>query len=763
MQHTINGSNYHRVAKAALLATTMLALAGGAQAEVSEIVVTAQKRAESLQSVAVSMTAISDLNIEKFSIKNFQDYLTAVPGLTSTFGGPVSDVGVRQIGLRGVQTVNGTQASGQNTVGFYINNTPVPITNPRLVDIERIEVLRGPQGTLYGSSSLAGTIKIVTKKPDLEAISAFIGGGVSTTKKSGEINYEMEGMINLPVSDKVAMRVSGYHENNGGFIDYVDVTPAGAPTGFSDKDVNDEMAYGARADILLVANENLSFRTNFAYDRREVDAQDRFTPSAPGLTARFPILEPAHDESFMADFEIEWDVGSGTVVSTTSYYDQSSFILNDQSRNAPLVFLVGGGRPLEIGTPNNASHEEITHETRYVSNWDGPLQSIVGVFYTDREEVTQSHIFVPNAATLLGIYPIPNGTILRNFSLRDRREMAVFGNLTYNITDQLSFGVGLRYFDFSFKTKDDFTGSALFVRNQAFSSTGQASEDGVVPRFEIEYNPSNDHMIYASAGKGFRMGGANFPLPTIDAATGACDASLTAFFGKPEMPSSYESDSLWSYEVGSKNALFNNKVTLNISAFHIDWKDTQVQIQISGLGCSFGGLSTNVGSVRSRGLEVELAASPFENFNMAVGVSYIDAEVNEDLRFPGATVTIANKGDRMPNIPEWTFSVLGDYTFPLTSSWNGFLRGDVRYQGDRAANFAPGNPNRPIREAFTIANFRAGVQVDAWEVAAFVENAFDARPFLLGEPPLPTQTKGGQVFENTIRPRTIGLQVTGRF
>ncbi|QTH20202.1 TonB-dependent receptor [Rhizorhabdus wittichii] len=728
----------------------------------SDIVVTARKREETLQTVGVSVTAISGKQLEEFNITSFEDYATAVPGLSTNFLGPVNSLGVRPVGLRGVQTVNGTQASGQNTVGFYINNTPIPISNPRLVDIERIEVLRGPQGTLYGSSSLAGTIKIITKAPDTARFEGRGMASISSTRYSSDANYEAEGSVNIPISATLAVRASGYYERTAGYIDWTPVTATGVIAGAVQKDVNKGRAYGGRIDALWKMTPDLSLRAAYSYNRREADASERYTVDQRKYSALLPVIQPGSDKGKLAEAEIAWSPEKVDVASTVAYYRANSFQITDSSNNARLVRLGNATTPLSISVPNTGSQREFTTETRAVSKWDGPLDLVTGIFYTDRREVTTSNITVPGAVTVGG-QPVTNGLIVSNYSARYRKEFALFGEAGLKLWDIGRATAGLRYFDFKYRTFDDFRGSPLFVRNGAFVTRGKARQDGFVPRFGMEVEPAKNRLIYATVAKGFRMGGANFPLPSLDSATGACDASLRSFFGQAALPSSYKSDSLWSYELGAKGTFLNGGLKVNAAGFHIDWKNTQVAVQVSGTGCSFGGLSTNVGSVRSRGFELEMTANPSPHLSFTIAASRIDSKVAEDLIFPNATVFIARKGDKVPDIPNWTVALFGQYRAPISDKVHVFVRGDTRLEGERFAAFAPGNPSRPLKPSFVTTNFRVGADIGNIQLSLYIENAFDEDPRLLGLPAPAGQTIGTRFFDQTIRPRTIGTQLNFKF
>ncbi len=718
-------------------------------AGIQEIIVTAEKRRESIQDVAIGITAISGEVIEKFKVNDFEDYVSLVPGLTTNFAGPVSNRGVRPIGLRGVQTVSSTVVNGQNTVGFYINDTPIPIGNPRLVDLERIEVLRGPQGTLYGSSSLAGTIKLVTKRPNLERVEGHMSAALSSVENAGE-GYEVEGLINIPLSQRAALRVSAYAEDQSGYVDFVDIDVFGVPTGATASDVNSVTARGGRAALRFDFTDSLRMNASFMYSKRTMDSADFFTQGAPGLTVfgRFPM--PKYDEFGLGDVNFEWALGPVTVVSTTSYFDSSNNEVGDITDTFSALL-----RPLpqiELRyTPYRNTNKELTHETRIVSNSDGAWQYVAGVFYTDRDEVSSTRLPAYGKTSILDVYPISADTLFRNRSPRERREMAAFGELSYRFTPHWTLAAGLRYFDFDFKTLDELFGPEVLVRGGSSAIRGAAKEDGFVPKLRLEYRPADGYLMYATAAKGFRMGGANFPLPTN---LPDCAAQVQAVFGTPTLPSAFESDSLWSYELGAKTRWLNGRLTANAAVFQIDWKDTQVA---SGTLCNFSGAVLNVGAVESRGFEFELQAVPVRGVTLGVSASYIDAHVVERLQKPGATRVFAEAGTPMPDIPEWSAAAIGEYEFPLSMSWQGFVRADYRYQTSRRAGFL--FPSE--KGSFGLGNLRIGTTDDRWTVSLYVENVTDEHPSLSGVPAV--ATLAGRGVDNTLRPRTYGVGVAREF
>ncbi len=714
-----------------------------------EIIVSAQKREESLQDVAVSITAISARVLEDFGIDDFRKYSSMVPSLSSPFHPPAASLSVQQIGLRGVQTVNGTTLSGQNTVGFYINNTPIPLTDPRLLDLERIEVLRGPQGTLYGSSSLAGTIKLVTKRPDTSGFEGRFDVGLSSTKYGG-LNYEVDGIFNLPLSDKVALRMSAYAEENQGYVDFTNVDFLGVPTGAQSSNVNDQKVYGGRLMIAVEASDNLRITPSVMYNKREATDGSGFMPLEDGRVFFGHIPVPATDEFVLADIEIEWDIGPVQIVSTTSYFNLESDIVTDFTDFFSALLVGNPFLPFLV----DIDHEEWTHETRVLSAWESDFQFVAGFFYTDRFEQSKFFSGAEGVPDIFG-FPNPNDTIFSSREPRDRRELAFFGEVSVDINEWLRAVVGLRYFDFQFSTVDEQFGNALFVDGQSSSSSGEASQNGVIPRFRLEVRANDDQLYFASASKGFRMGGANFTLPS----TPGCADSLQAFFGEPGQPTGFDSDTLWSYELGGKTSWFDHRLNVNFSGFLIDWNNTQVNVDLTTGNCPFNGLSTNLGSVQTKGFEIEIGATPLEGLNISAGISRLDVQINEDLRFPGATVILAQKGDRLPDIAKWSFSILTNYVFPVTNELSGFIRGDYRYQSRRQTSLAIGSAAF-TKAPYQVANFQGGVTYRDWEAAVFVENAFNSTPNLIGEPI--TTFASGRPWMFSLRPRTIGLRFSRR-
>jgi outer membrane receptor protein involved in Fe transport len=619
------------------------------------------------------------------------------------------------------------------------------------VDLERIEVLRGPQGHLYGSGSMAGTIKLVTKKPRLDVFEAETSASVSNIRDGGT-GYEMDGLVNIPLSERSAVRVSGYYEQRAGYIDHLDIDVAGNPTGQNIEDVNEMTASGGRAVLRLEATQDFRIDASVMYSKRELDSTELYSIPASSFTyvGHFPL--PRFDEFTLVSAGFEWDIGPVQIVSTTSYFDSESNMTSDITDTTGALLLPLEPRVEWVYGPYANFNEELTHETRVLSTHEGPFQYVAGVFYTDREEVSTTTMpAVPGKTSLGGSPWLPGQPVFRNISPRLRKEQALFGEVSYRFSDQWTVAAGLRYFDFEFETVDDFIGTSLLVPNNARVTRGSAAEDGVVPKVRVEYRPHEDRLFYAAASEGFRMGGANFPIPTN---IPACAAEVEAVFGTPSVPAGFESDSLWNYEVGAKATALGGALQLSTAVFYIDWKDIQIP---TGSLCNFSGSVFNVGSARSQGVELEMQVAPTDDISLGISASYIDAQLMEDFQAAGATrAPFATKGDPIPNIPEWTAALLGEYRFPVLERWDGFLRGDLQYTDSRTADIR----GYGTKDAFAQGNLRLGMRNGALEWTLFVENVTNERPSLLGVPQPPGQSNiAGYLNDLTLVPRTYGIGV----
>ncbi|MCJ9427983.1 TonB-dependent receptor [Kordiimonas marina] len=686
----------------------------GTEVALEEIVVTATKRAVSLQDTAMSISALTGKTLDNMGADNFVDYARSLPSVSFVDRGPSR----KKIVIRGISS--GVNAETQTT-GVYFDEVPVGAAsrNPdlKIFDIERIEVLRGPQGTLYGEGSMGGTIRIITNKPDLENFAADVQGTYSSTHKGGS-NYALNGMVNIPiVNDKLAVRAVGYYRNFDGYVDNVTL-------GLNN--VNKEETWGGRFAARLKASDSLMLTFNIIHQDSKYDAIGHYDPAIGDLKQNQKYLEYTNDKFTAYNLTLDLDLGWANLNSSTSYFDRQFANLRDLS---PLL----GGIPAYL--ENTEPDTSWVHETRLVSQNDGRFQWIAGVFYKDGKGTFNQ---LAEAAFFPGLSTDPL-TLVEASIPTTTRQVALFGEASYDLTDKLKATVGLRWFDI--KVEDSSYTSGLLVGPATTVNTSVA-ENGVTPKFLLSYQASKDFMLYTTAAKGFRQGGTTGQGNPPDPDT-----------GEPS-PTSYDSDSLWSYEVGAKSTLLDGRMTLNLAAFYVDWSNIQVTVLRSD-GFSF---TANAGKASSKGVEAEMTLRPMEGLDISLSGSYTNAQLEEDQPLPGD----GKKGDNIPGVPDVNLAALARYSFALTDSVDAFVQGSVQHVGASRNGFATATGTGGVaaadaQPAYTMGNVRAGVMMGNYEIDLFVDNLWDERPVNLFNRFM------GDVRIQTSRPRTFGVSVKTRF
>ena len=730
-----------------------------AQSVLEEVVVTANKRgAASIQDLTGSIQAISSETLEKTLVEGFEDYIKMVPGLTSVSSG----TGQSQIVIRGVNSSRIFHSTPQTRAlaGLYIDDMPISLTgfNPDLgvVDMERIEVLRGPQGTLYGASSMSGTIRIITKKPDTEKVSGRISADVSDTK-DGDQNYGFKGSVNIPVSDKIAIRAGAYTNQKGGYIDNVAV-------GFEEEDYNQEDTVGGRIQAAYYGDK-LTVHTNFMYNKLDAEGRpDEYLPTqgdarVATITDELQTIK-AIDDTYLNEFlgfgfSFEYDFGNVDFASSTSIFDVTVENRLDDTFRVVAV------------TPIPATFSDFRNDTRYQtkiqeirlsSTYDSPLQWIVGGFYeSNRKKFRQTQPTPGTNAffeslTAIGAFP-PNvcGTLVSTCfgasedSVFDGTQtvktdqVAVFGEATYSFTDALRLTVGFRWFDYE---SDNFRIGSGPANGGLTIDDSTIEESDWVPKVELAYDVTEDHMVYATFSEGFRLGGVNNFVPAATAIP--CDAQLAAlgtFSGAP-----FGSDSLTNYELGAKTSWLDNRLTANMAVYLNEFDNIQSAIN---LDCGHF-QNFNAGKVENIGVEADIAYQMTEALGLRFGFAYVDSEVKTSV--PG----LNSDGDEPPYVPEFSASGSIEYGVPV---WNGFgyIRGDFRHVSSSGNEFSSVATVREL-EAYTVADVTLGYELDDWSFSVFARNLFNEDIVTNIDPDRvqPAQLSRG-------RPRTVGVSVTKSF
>ena len=776
MRFDTNCGTWARASIILLLAGTSMAAqaqkaAGTDEADtggLNDIVVTANKRgAETLQKVPSSISAVSADDLVRSSAQGISDYAQAMPGLAVFDTGPNQ----KKIKIRGVS--GSSESEPQETVGIYLDN--ISITSPggtnnennaspdlNLFDIERIEVLKGPQGTLYGAGSMGGTIRFITKQPKLDRVEADVQGRLSTTK-SGDPSYGGDAMINLPVAEKVAVRLVGTYRHSGGYIN-------NASTDFTKKNYNDDTSWLIRGTVLYKPTDTVDIVLKYIHRDVSVHGLNAVPARARacGRSIRWSRAAAATWTSPMPTSPSTW--AGRPSPRPTSYLDRRDLGLRDLTPlgRGYISAVSGFAEPApKIGLYNKQGYHEFAQEIRLASDDSHKLKYVVGAYYSKlKKSFIQdgpwpglSDYLARNGtpAALNGknpfVSPVLGVTDYNFYSAmvdQDLRQLAVFGELTYSFTDQLDLTLGGRYFDINQHSLFVANPLAVFVTPDAAFRQSKLKEDGFNPKATLSFKANSDLLIYATAAKGFRPGGFNQPVST----NAQCLAEFQQIGFNPNDVPGFKSDSLWSYELGVKGNALDNRVQFNGAVYQIDWKDIQLRNQ---LACGFTIFDT-ASKARIKGLEASVAARVMPGLTVTMNGAYADAKLL------GASFTTGGiAGDRLLGVPKFTAAGSAEYEFALTAAVDGFVRGDVSYVSTYKSYFSTqlyngSLRNRDLGDFFTVnARIGASSKDAGWEAQFFVNNVLNK----LGETGAQNDIFGDVVFRT--RPREMGIQVSKHF
>ncbi|MES2055011.1 MAG: TonB-dependent receptor, partial [Pseudomonadota bacterium] len=626
------------------------------------------------------------------------------------------------------------------------------VIDPSALDVARIEVLRGPQGTLYGSSSMGGTVRYISNQPNVDKVEGRVRADLSHTTHGG-FNWNLNGVINLPVvEDRVALRVAAYVRRDDGYIDRYTIDPnnylAADPTAKKQDNVNTYKTYGVRAALLIKPTDTLTITPSFLYQYSRLGTPFTFD-AVPG-SLKNPIQTRDVDEtntqrSWIANLTIKQELGPVEITSSSSYYHRDVSLIDDSSKVVNYFFATPTVEPVAMyGTYRN---KEFTQELRAATNFNGPFQLIAGGFYHNVTAPLVSEIPFPgnfkyrNNAPFSSFQTIYAGT--RNATLK---EYAAFGEASYKLTDTLTARAGLRVFQVNQTFLQ--TGDGLF--NGGFSSVYNKSRDhGATPKFSVQWQVTPDKMLYATASKGYRPGGPNNPAPA-----NVCGAEVAKLGLGAGQLTAYGPDNLWNYEIGAKTSWLDHRLTINGSAFYIDWAKVQQQIVLQ---CGFN-ITANFGNAVSKGGELEVEFRPTRQITLGGGFGYTDATLSNDV--PG---TAAKKGDQLQNTPKWTANASAEYHDRINDAVKGFARLDYSYIGPADFLYDRTSPFRR-RQGFSVINARIGIDpVDGpWEASLYINNMFDKQ----GATDLPVAISADLPTTRRValnQPRTVGVALGYRF
>ena len=733
----------------------------------SDIIVTARRVEEPLHHVPISVTALDEDAIADLGAETLSDVARAVPNFIVV---PVGVLAAEQPAIRGVFS-----PAGSSTVGLYIDDVPIQIrslgfagnADVRTFDVARVEVLRGPQGTLFGANSMGGTVRFITRHPDLAATDMRAGAELALTDGGG-LSREFEGALGAPIlQDRLGARAAVYYRLDAGYVDRVDRDTGEVVA----RNVNDISALAVRAGIRAALGDTVEVMPVIHYQRSRRDDYALFHSTLGPHRQENVNAQPGEDEFALPSLTINAGLGAVNLVSVTAWLDREDRQVTDYST----IFgelVMGGTVPglvPEGGTKSfsRVTQRAFTHETRLESGDDGDLHWVVGGFVRrSRIHLTQS-VVEPGIADLVqtyfgvpvedvfGVPLLPGGVSYHGIEHVEENQFALFGEGRWRLTDDLEATMGLRAtrskLDLEVLSEGPYAGGVATVPD-----TGSQKETPVTPRFGLAWRPAPDQLLYVSVGKGFRIGGANAPVPRDP-----CAEDLRAF-GRDKAPASFKSDSLWSYEAGAKASFDAWRSRIGLSVFQIDWDGIQQPVQLPTCGFSF---VDNLGTARNRGFELEAETSPVPPLRLAAAVGFVDARFRTTILGGApaggeARAIIVERGDRVPYVPRWTARLSGEYRAGLGGPLTGYLRSEFQYASDyrRApSEDAVGfDPRVDQGEGYGNLLARAGIEGGSWEVSAFAENLLNDRSVLFSSAEF-VPTTGTPLRQMTLRPRTIGL------
>jgi outer membrane receptor protein involved in Fe transport len=716
----------------------ILAAAAAAHAQeaaptrLGEVLVTAQKRTEKIQDVPVSISVVDGSRLENGGSTQLTDYSAYVPGMQVDSNGTP---GQTTVSLRGIGPL-GSSA----TVGSYVDDAPIGSsgiynsTNALSFelmpyDIERIEVLRGPQGTLYGASSIGGLLKYVTIAPALDEFEGKVGIEAVDVAGASSNDFNYGARISFPLAkDSLGMSLSYARRELPAYVDNVQT---------GDSDVNEGSQEGARVALLWQPSETTSLTLSAM--RQEVESDDNAVlfedingvAVGDGLSTNVFLDEPYESQYDLYSATLNVKIGDMTLTSVTSYSEADLLVTSDATRAYGELI----GAILEIGTIHaDVSYpfgqKKLTQEIRLASPASDRFEWLVGVFYTDEDnEVEQTvSLYDPDTGELLdGLNPaavvqLPN----------EYQEYAIFTNGTFKFSDTFHLSTGVRYA----KNDQKFRQISFGLIVPTADVPGTSDEDVVTYSLSPQWHLSDETMLYARVATGYRAGGPNVFLPGV--------------------PPTVDSDSMTNYEVGVKSSLAGGNVLVEAAAFYMDWEDIQLGVAFPN-GTS--GLA-NAGSAESQGVEGSLSWLASDNFTIGVNGAYTDAKLTSD------TPNGAQDGDRLPRTPEWSGSVFADYVVETGGGQDWQFGGLIRYVGDRISD-PSSQPNSVAADSYLTVDLSAGVTInDRWTIRAYARNVTDedgdiSRSLSIGNSSL----IGGPQFISVVpvQPRTFGLGVEVAF
>jgi iron complex outermembrane receptor protein len=716
--------------------------------QLQEVLVTAQKREERLQDVPIPVSVVSTAALTENNQVKLTDFYAEVPGLSIA----PSTMSSQTLSIRGITTgaVGEGPPNPAPTVGVTVDDVPfggsgggdqiVPDFDPG--DLARIEVLRGPQGTLYGASSMGGLVKFVTVDPSTAGVSGRVEAGTNSVENGNELGYTFRGSVNVPITSDLAIRASAFTREDPGYID----DPI-----LGIKGINEDWASGGHFVALWKPSDNFSLKVSALYQSIHGNGTSDVTPNPPAFFGVPPLgdlqqfyIRAVNDYGFDRKAQaysalINWKIGIADLVALTGYNNtrvRDSFDLSGPLHSFSETYFGTVGDQIL----NTIGVSRLTQELRLSAPLGQHFDGLLGAFFS--QEVDHWKWNYPASDPFTGATLGDWGTFNAGYSPITYTEYSVFGDLTYHVTDQFDIQVGGREAQFRI-VGNSFIVTGLTANvldgfpTSPYVQPGYTIKENaftylLTPRFKI----ATDFMVYARLASGYRPGGSNA--------------------GTPQVPQTYSSDKTEDYEIGSKVDFLDHTLSLDASVYYINWKNIQLPLIYPVNGSTYVG---NAAGAKSEGVELSAEARPVSDLTIGAWVSWNEAVLTQTVPGAGQNGEIFGfSGERLPNTARISGNLSTTYDFPLTTDMKGFVGGALTYVGDRQDAFSSVSVERQDLPAYAKLDLRAGTKYDSWTANLYVNNVTDKRGLISGGV--------GNAIPYAfyyIQPRTVGLSVTKTF
>lgn len=774
--------------------------------EIEEIIVTATRRAGSIQDVPINIAAIDSQRLEQQGFGDISDVLKFVPGINAVDqGGRNGNV----IIVRGINADPLGQGSGNDigsTVATYLGEIPLAL-DLRITDLERVEVLLGPQGTLYGAGTLSGAIRYIPKKPHTENTEFVVRGDVFKNVESDDFSSDFGATVNLPLSDTFSFRASVDRLDDAGFIDQpfvvreIGVSNPNAPRGSSEfnpaEDVNTQESVTGRAALRWQPNDAIDVLATYTVQDEENGGRTISGRRGQLRTGDFEnaqrVLEPNDEQTELLGLEVVADLGFAELTSATGLSSYEEVGQRDQTDLLiSLEYSYETFPTFTAFTREERRDDVFTQEVRLVSNNEGPLSWIVGGFYNKFETVASSSEFTPGFAQFAG-FNRPDNLEFFSAGSTEIVEQAVFGEIGYEITDQWQVTIGGRFYEYEIESQSSvdfplfdptFVAASLDeIQSRPFDPALAQEDDGSLLKFNTSYAINDDVNVYLTVSEGFRIGGSNGggPCPEFDpnAAQGNCNLAPGQQFGPGPNDfalfdeRAFGPDTTRNFEIGAKTTWLDGALTLNGALFYIEWEDNQLSSATVNASIP---ITINANGAESRGIEATFDWQASNTLRLRGSVSQIESELSADVPSLIRTITPPGfgsrfedglNGDRLPGSPETQFSIFATYETDLPGGATLLVNGGYAYQGDILSRTG-GRGSSLTLPSFGVANLSATYRTEKWDVTAYVDNLFDEFAETgVQSTRLSNQTVQGATVRsfatNVLEPQTFGLRFNYNF